>query len=227
MPPSLETPRRIGDVLLERGYVTAEQLQEGLEHQARINKSRLIGEILIDMGYCTEEQVFECLATGYEVSYAKLEPRLQDPAVVELLPREYIEKNLVLPLFCVREVLTVAMSEPSNLFQIDELQRITGKEVQIVAATLKDIRRMINSLPDAKVFVIDDIIEESEQHEVTLIENVIEDIGDPEEVADQSPVIRLVNYLIYHAVKEGASDIHIEAAGTLYARALSCGRPVV
>jgi type IV pilus assembly protein PilB len=62
------------------------------------------------------------------------------------------------------------------------------------------------------VFVIDDIIEDSEQAEVTLIEDAIEDIGDVEEIAGQSPVIRLVNYFIYNAVKEGASDIHIEPA---------------
>ena len=84
--------------------------------------------------------------------------------------------------------------------------------MQIVAATTKDIRRMITTLPNSKVFVIDDIIEDNEQADVTLIEDAIEDIGDVEEIAGQSPVIRLVNYIIYNAVKEGASDIHIEPA---------------
>jgi type IV pilus assembly protein PilB len=84
--------------------------------------------------------------------------------------------------------------------------------VQIVAATPKDIRRMITSLPNSKVFVIDDIIEDSQHADVTLIEEALEDIGDVEEIAGQSPVIRLVNYVIYNAVKEGASDIHIEPA---------------
>ena len=71
---------------------------------------------------------------------------------------------------------------------------------------------MITSLPNSKVFVIDDIIEDSEADDVTLIEEAIEDIGDVEEIAGQSPVIRLVNFIIYNAVKEGASDIHIEPA---------------
>lgn len=209
---STEIPINLGDALIERGYLTPDQLDEALDHQQRIGKTRLLGEILVDMAYCTEDQVFECLATGYGVPYAKLEPRLMDPNVVELLPRDYMERNLVLPLFCIRDVVTVAVSEPSNLFIIDELRHLTGKEVQIVAATVKDIRRMFASLPDAKVFVIDDIIEDYEQHDVTLIENAIEDIGDLEEIVDQSPVIRLVNYVIYNAVKEGASDIHIEPA---------------
>jgi type IV pilus assembly protein PilB len=209
---STDKPKNLGDALIGHGYLTHEQLDEALDHQQRIGKTRLLGEILVDMAYCTEDQVFECLAAGYGVPYAKLEPRLMDPNVVELLPRDYMERNLVLPLFCIRDVLTVAVSEPSNLFLIDELRHVTGKEVQIVAATLKDIRRMFASLPDAKVFVIDDIIDDYEQHDVTLIENAIEDIGDLEEIVDQSPVIRLVNYVIYNAVKEGASDIHIEPA---------------
>ena len=71
---------------------------------------------------------------------------------------------------------------------------------------------MLTSLPNSKVFVIDDIIEDSEAANVTLIEEAIEDIGDVAEIAGQSPVIRLVNFIIYTAVREGASDIHIEPA---------------
>jgi type IV pilus assembly protein PilB len=204
--------QRLGNILLERGYITPAQLEPALEYQRQAGKQKLLGEILVDQGACTEEQVVECLASEYAVPFARLDQRLWDPKVIELLPREYIEKNLVLPLFCVRDVLTIALSEPSNLFLIDELRALTGKQVQIVLATAKDIRRMITSLPDSKVFVLDDIIEDSDQAEVTLIEDAIEDISDIEEIAGQSPVIRLVNYFIYNAVKEGASDIHIEPA---------------
>ena len=163
--------------------------------------------------YCTEDQIVECLAAEYGVPYAKLEARMFDPKIVDVLPREYIEKNLVLPLFVVRDVLTLAVSEPSNLFLIDEIRKPlpTGRS-RSSSATAKDIRRMITTLPNSKVFVIDDIIEDSEAADVTLIEDSIEDIGDMEEIAGQSPVIRLVNYIIFNAVKEGASDIHIEPA---------------
>lgn len=207
-----EAPSLLGNILVERGFLTLDQLQAALEHQRSAGKSKLLGEILVDRDYCSEDQVAECLAAGYGVPYAKLESRLHDPKVVEILPPDYIERHLVLPLFCIRDVLTVAVSEPSNLFLIEELRTLTSREVQIVAATAKDIRRMISTLPDAKVFVIDDIIEDSDHHEVTLIEDAIDDIGDIEEIAGQSPVIRLVNYVIYTAVKEGASDVHIEPA---------------
>jgi len=204
-------PRRLGNVLIERGYLSLEQLEAALAHQKQ-QPGKLLGEILVSEQFCSEDQVVECLAVEYDVPYAKLEARLYDPKAIELLPRQYIEENLVFPLFAVRGLLTVAVAEPTNMFLIDELQSMTNMEVQIVATTTKDIRRMITNLPNSKVFVIDDIIEDSDNADVTLIEDAIEDIGDVEEIAGQSPVIRLVNYVIYNAVKEGASDIHIEPA---------------
>jgi type IV pilus assembly protein PilB len=210
LPLAQQAPPRLGNVLIERGYLRLEQLEEALGLQKQGDKGRLLGEILVEEGFCTEDQVVECLAAEYGVPYAKLETRLFDLKTLDLLPREFIERNLVLPLFCIRDVLTVAVSELSNMFLIDEIHATAGKEVQIVAASSRDIRRMITQLPDSKVFVIDDLIDDSSAAEVTLIEEAVEDIGDMEEVAGQSPVIRLVNYMIYNAVKEGASDIHIE-----------------
>ncbi len=207
-----DLPMRLGNLLLERGYVTIEDIETALSKQSDGKQEKLLGEILVDLNICTEDQIVECLAAEYGVPYAKLETRLFDSKIIEVLPREFLEANLVLPLFLVRNTLTVAVPEPSNLFLIEELRAITGHEIQIVAATGKDIRRMLTTLPNSKVFVIDDIIEDSESADVTLIEDAIEDIGDIEEVAGQSPVIRLVNFVIFNAVKEGASDIHIEPA---------------
>jgi type IV pilus assembly protein PilB len=205
-------PRRLGNLLLEKGYLTPDDLRSALERQKQDGRRKLLGEILVELEYCTEDQVVECLAAEYGVPYAKVDARLFDLKIVDVLPREYVEKNLVLPLFLIRGVLTVAVSEPSNLFLIDEIRGLTNLQVQIVAASTKDIRRMITTLPNSKVFVIDDIIEDSDNADVTLIEEAIEDIGDGAEIAGQSPIIRLVNYIIFNAVKEGASDIHIEPA---------------
>jgi type IV pilus assembly protein PilB len=198
--------------LLAKGYLTEEQLGSALAQQHEAGRSKLLGEILTEAEYCSEDQIVECLAGEYAVPYAKLDARMFDPKVADVLPREYIENNLVLPLFVIRGTLTLAVFEPSNLFLIDEIRSLTGLEVQIVVTATKDIRRLITTLPNSKVFVIDDIIEDSDSADVTLIEEAIEDIGDVEEMAGQSPVIRLVNYIIFTAVKEGASDIHIEPA---------------
>ena len=204
------SPQRLGDVLIARGYLTEELLLGALNAQQEGGRSKLLGEVIVEQELCTEDQVVECLAHVYGVPHAKLEARMYDPKVVDVLPREYVENNLVLPLFLIDDVLTVAISEPSNVFLIDEIGALTGHRIQVVAATARDIRRLITSLPNSKVFVIDDIIEDSQDADVTLIEEAIEDIGDIEEIAGRSPVIRLVNYVIFNAVKEGASDIHIE-----------------
>jgi len=210
--PGTAAPRRLGDLLVAERYLTEEQLREALAEQKRGGRNKLLGEMLVDLEFCTEDQIVECLAKEYGVPYAKLDARMCDPKVVDVLPREYIENNLVMPLFVIRGALIIAVAEPSNLFLIDELHGLTNLDVKIVAATSRDIRRMITSLPNSKVFVIDDIIEDSDSADVTLIEDAIEDIGDVEEIAGQSPVIRLVNYIIFNAVREGASDIHIEPA---------------
>ncbi|MBX3414863.1 MAG: Flp pilus assembly complex ATPase component TadA [Pirellulales bacterium] len=208
-----ERKMRLGDLLIDKGYLTNEQLQAALEKQREEGRNKLLGEILVEHEFCSEDHVLECLAVEYGVPYAKLEPRICDSRVVDVLPREFIEANLVLPLYKIRDTLTVALAEPSNLFLIDEIESLTQLKVQIVASSTKDIRRLVQTnLPDSKVFVIDDIIEDSDSADVTLIEEAIDDIGDVEEIAGQSPVIRLVNYIIFNAVKEGASDIHIEPA---------------
>jgi type IV pilus assembly protein PilB len=172
---------------------------------------QLLGEVLVALGYATADQVLEALASAYNVPYARLTPRLADASVVELLPREFLEKHGVLPLFKVRGRLTVAMSEPSNVYQIEEIGRMTDCQIQVVAVSADDIRAILGQyVKAANVFVIDDIIEDVSADTFALIESKVDDITNLEGMAGDSPVIKLVNYLIYAAVKEGASDIHIE-----------------
>ncbi|MCA9172935.1 MAG: type II/IV secretion system protein [Planctomycetales bacterium] len=208
--PLIANDAPLGERLIHRGYLTRGQLETALQLQREDVSRRLLGEILVELEYCTEEHIVECLAMSLGVPFARLDASLYDPQSLSLLQRDYIEQNMVVPLFCVFDRLTVAMSEPANLFLVDEVSRLTGKEVQVVAASVRDIRRLLTTLPDAKVFVIDDLIEEESQSEVTLIETAVQDITEIEHVAGQSPVIRLVNHLVATAVNEGASDIHIE-----------------
>jgi type IV pilus assembly protein PilB len=206
----LEPRRRLGDLLLARGFLTAEQLEEALALQKR-DDDKLLGEVLLDKAFCTEDQLLECLSVEFGVPYVRLDGRLFDHKLLDSIPREFIEKHTVLPLFRIRDVLTVAVAEPTNVFLIDQLRDQAGCDVQIAIASSKDIRRMVQTyLPNTRVFVIDDIIDDAGGDAVELIQESIEDIGADVEIAGQSPIIRLVNYIIYNAVKEGASDIHIE-----------------
>jgi type IV pilus assembly protein PilB len=210
-PVLLENKAQLGQLLLARGVVNEEQIARALAEQKDKGHRKLLGELLVEMGYCTENQIAAALAEAYGVPYAQVGPKLCDPKAIEILPRDFLEAHSVLPLFKVHDVLTTAVSEPTNVYLIDEIERISGCRVQVVCSTAKDIKATLHSyLPAANVFVIDDIIDEEGLEEFTLIENITQDISDLEEVAGQSPVVKLVNYLLYNAVRENASDIHIE-----------------
>lgn len=204
-------PKRLGNSLVERGVISLEQLQQALDYQRANAKGKLLGEVLVELGLCSDDHITEGLAAEFGIPFAKLEPRLADPKIVGVLPREFIEKFLVFPLFQFQGRLVLAVTDPANLYINDEVARMTGMLVQVVATTVKDVRRMLATLPDAKAFVLDDLIDENGQGDIKLIEQTIDNIGDSAD-AGHSPVIRLVNYLIYNGVKEGASDIHIEPA---------------
>lgn len=202
---------QLGELLVARGIISQRQLDQALEYQVQKGHKRLLGEVLVELNFVTENQVMEALAESYGVPFVTNTARLADPKVVELLPREFLEEHNVLPLFLVRGVLTVAVSEPANLYLIEEIQRRSGHQVQIVAATSVEVKASLNAyLPAANVFVIDDIYEDIDETDFSLIERQVSEIADLEQVAGHSPVVKLVNYLIFSAVHDGASDIHIE-----------------
>jgi len=202
---------QLGQLLMDSGALSEDQLRQALDYQTQIGNSLLLGEVLTKLRICSEEQIMEALATGYGVPYAKVSPRIADPRVIDILPREFLERHTVLPLFKVRDKLTVAVNEPANVFLLEEVERITGLEAQVVSSTSRDIKATLEThLPAANVFVIDDIFDETDPAEISFVEEKPEDIVDLEAAAEGSPVVKLVNYLIHSAVREGASDIHIE-----------------
>jgi type IV pilus assembly protein PilB len=202
---------QLGEILQQRGVLTEEQLVEALSQQGESGHKKLLGELLVEKGFCSSNDVASALAEVYGVPYAQITPRICDPGIIEILPKEFLEEHIVLPLFKVRDNLTIAISEPSNVYLIDEIERLSSSHVQVVCATAKDIQATLQAyMPASNVFVIDDIIDETGLDDFTVIENISEDISNLEEVAGQSPVVKLVNYLVYNAVRENASDIHIE-----------------
>jgi len=202
---------QLGRLLIDQGTLTEEQLEQALTYQRETHNSLLLGEVLRKLNLCGEEDVMRALASAYDVPFARISPRIADPKVMDVLPREFLERHSVLPLFRVRNRLALAINEPANVFLLEEIGRITGCEVMVVCAVAKDIRATLDThLPAANVFVIDDIIDDFDSSDLSIVEDKIEDIADLEMVAEGSPVVKLVNYLIYNAVRDGASDIHIE-----------------
>src|SRR5437763_5476183 len=125
----------LGQLLLAKGLVKPEQLERALEEQKRSNHQKLLGEVLVELRICTEDQITEALAQAYGVPYARVSPRVADPKVIAVLPKEFLEKHTALPLFLVESVLTVAVPEPANVFLLAEIERLSGYKVQVVAAT--------------------------------------------------------------------------------------------
>jgi len=202
---------QLGHLLQAQGVVSAEQVEQALLEQTTSSQNKLLGEVLVELGFCTQNQIAAALAQAYEVPYAQVSPKICDANIIDILPRDFLEKHSVLPLFKVFDTLTIAAPEPSNLYLVEEIEHLTGCRVEIVCATSKDIDTTLQTyLPDANVFVIDDVIDESGLDDFTLIENITEDISNLEGMAGQSPVVKLVNYLLCSAVRENASDIHIE-----------------
>jgi len=203
---------RLGDTLVAKGVITEEQLAQALARQKEGRQDGvLLGEVLVNLGFCAEEQVLEALAESHNLPFARINAKLADPKVVDLLPRDFLEQYNVLPLFKVHDTLTVAIDEPTNFFLIDEIANFVKCKVQVVVSPEADIKAMLKAhLPSANVFVIDDIIEEIGEEDLTLAQQKVEDIVDMKEAAEESPVVKLVNYSLYHAVREGASDVHVE-----------------
>ncbi len=210
---SAAAPRalRVGDLLVEKGIISQEQVEHALAYQRDRGHKKLLGEVLVELEFVTREQVLQVLADAYGVPFARLSPKVADPKVIELLPREFLEHNAVLPLFLVRDKLTVAVAEPANVFLVEEIERLCGKSAQVVAASESDIRSTLDAyMPNANVFVIDDMIDDLDDEDLSVVEKQITDLTNLEDASGESPVIKLANYLIYAAVQEGASDIHIE-----------------
>ena len=203
---------RVGDLMVGKGLVTPEQIEKAVAYQKDRGNQKLLGEVLVELEYVTEAQVMEALAEAYGVPFVKLEPNVADPAIAEVLPQEFQDRQCVMPLFLVNGKLTLAVSEPANVFIAEEVHRLTGHVVQLVAATAKDIQatQLARNTGDTSA-VIDELIEDIDEEDLTVVEQQITDLADGgEDSANESPVIKLVNYLLYAAVQEGASDIHIE-----------------
>ena len=143
----IQTRLPLGQVLLNRGVVSAEQIDKALERQKVMGHNKLLGELLVEMEFCTDNQICSALAEAYGVPYAPLSPKLCDHGTVELLPRDFLEEYVVLPLFKVHDTLTVAISEPSNVFVIEEIQAMhKEKRPVLVGTTSVDVSETLSRM---------------------------------------------------------------------------------
>jgi len=198
----------LGEQLLAAGLINAEQLAETLSQQGSMGLR--LGEALIELGFVTEEDIFPFVGRKLDIPSVRLRDGMVDPLVVHLIPRDKADALCVLALFKVRNILCVAMAEPQNLQQVDEIERITNLRVRAVIAHRKSIQRMIQRCYEED-FHVDAVTADMEESAVEISEDAVRlDLqhGGPSD--DSSPIINLVNFLIMQALRQHASDIHIE-----------------
>jgi type IV pilus assembly protein PilB len=196
--------------------LTNEQLDKALDEQKQTGGR--IGEHLIRLGFVTEEDILDCLSQQYGVPSINLQHFEIDESIIRLIPADVARKYQFIPVSKTGATLTVAMSDPTNVFAMDDITFITGYRVEPVVASEEALREAIDRYYGTTHAielkkVMDDLSTVEEAALEVLDEDELEedlDITDDEAAADEAPVVRLVNLILTDALKRGASDIHIE-----------------
>jgi general secretion pathway protein E len=200
------------EILIRKGYVHLEQITEALELQKL--RPKRVGEILLDLGYCEEEHVLEALAEQFHMPFElSLEGQI-DAALTTRAPISFIREYHMVPYKQNGASFLVAVNDPVNLLPLDDLRMLLGGPVEPVLCRKADIERIIdtyfeqqgaNAADMIDSITMDDTIE-GQVHTLDAAESE----RDLLDLANEAPIIKLINLIITGAVKERASDIHIE-----------------
>ncbi|MBM3817407.1 MAG: type IV-A pilus assembly ATPase PilB [Acidimicrobiia bacterium] len=222
---------RIGELLLKEKRITPEQLQEALNYQ-RTNGGKL-GLNLIKLGYVKDEEITSLLSKQYGVPSIALAQFEIDPAVAKLVPAETAQKYQIVPLSRAGATLTIAMTDPTNVFAMDDIKFMTGYNVEPVVASELAVMDAIakyygkaaaaagngaggsstgpSALEVASRALEDVSLLTADAGDVEVLEELEEISADMlAKQGEEAPVIKLVNVILMSAIQKGASDIHIE-----------------
>lgn len=193
---------KIGDVLIEQGYLTEEELKKALEFQKNSEGKRL-GEVLIEEGYITENQMLQAMAAKMDCQVVSINTLSIDIEAVGKIPIQVAEKYTMLAVGMINGKLQVVVNDPLNFYGLEDVRQITGQELIILLSEKAPLQKAISyyySEISAKQAA-------SKANEIT--KSVVEEM-EVEDGDDDTPVINLLNSLIQRAYSAGASDIHIE-----------------
>ena len=208
---NIKKAKRIGDILIENGLITKPQLEEALAFGKKTGKR--IGEALVDSGIISEDEMAQALSSQYDIPFIKLEGVIIDPQIIKIVPERLARKHLVIPLSLENDLLKVAMTDPLNVFAIDDVEKISGYCLSPSIATATEIEKVINEHYGCAA-AAEGTIDEVAKGVDTLTPDFSTDIEDSpeklEKVAEDVSVIKLVNRIISQSVKDKASDVHIE-----------------
>src|SRR5206468_4092615 len=205
---------RLGEILVKESLITQDQLQKALEFQ-RANGGKL-GSCLTKMGFITDDDITGVLSRQYGVPSINLKYYEIDPNVIKLIPQDTASRYQVIPLSRVGSVLTIAMTDHTNVFAMDDIKFMTGFNVEPVVASEAAIGDAItrfyggpSSNTEELTNLMKDLVEEDQELELAAEESEL-DTATLEKAAEEAPIIKLVNLILTDSVKRGASDIHVE-----------------
>ena len=207
-------PRRIGQILVDLGFLTDEQLEIVLEEQEQ-QPGALLGKIAQDMQLITDEQLVQALAEQMSMQTVSLEDAELDPEVLAKISETMAQLYRVVPIRFEDDVLTVATCDPQNLTIQDELRTFLGHEIAMVVATERDVMQTVSRYYDSESESVEKLVAELAGDEelkaaISALENEKFNITDAEALADSAPVRKLLNMVLLLAIKDHASDVHFE-----------------
>lgn len=202
------TNKRIGDILVEQGLITSQQLKEALEMQKNGNNKRL-GEIFVEIGALSKEELYKILQYVFESEYVDLTNYVIDPEVISLISEKAALRFKLIPISKNDDELIIAMANPLDVYAIDFVRDHTKiKKIKSLLASEEDVLNAITNYYELGEY--DDIIERLGEEIVFKEEEEEEDSKKLEAISKEAPIIQLVSMLIVQGVKDRASDIHIE-----------------
>ena len=203
----------IGQILLEKGYVDDQQLEIALGKQDAEEGSRRLGEILVQDQIINEDQLLEGLSEQYDIPYVKKIDRLDnDASMMGKLPIDFAKQHLFCPCYTSMDELVVAINDPLKVHLLDDLRQLLGLTIKPVLTSQEEIELAINECYGSQKDLTSQVIKDLEEADYTINLEDLEGAEDLLDMANKAPVIRFVNSIIYHAVNDSASDIHIEPA---------------
>ncbi len=198
------TRKKIGDLLVDKGYITPAVLEDALREQASTGKR--IGAILVENGNITEDQLIDTISERLGIPQVSLSSMVLSPDVTQLISVETARRYTVIPIFVIGTTMTLAMADPLNIIALDEIKYQSGYEIKRAVSKSSEIKQAI----DQYYSVADSLHEIMGAKRADDTDRRITSVLSTERGEAESPIVKLVNLIITKAVNEGASDIHIE-----------------
>ncbi len=201
---------RLGELLVRENLISLQQLQKAQDEQKKAGGR--IGYHLTKLGFIEESELTNFLSKQYGVPSINLKEFDIDGEVVKLVPKEVAEKHQCIPVNRAGASLILAMSDPSNIYAIDDIKFLTGYNVEVVVASEQAIKEALEKYYTEKGPSYEEVMEGFEEGDISVEHNEggVTDLSDLEKSASDAPVVKLVNLILLDAIKKGASDIHVE-----------------